>query len=60
MRHINADAPSHTFLTYLPHNASELTWHDGYDGVFLECETKRVVWLAPDLLSSMLLGLIEP
>jgi hypothetical protein len=27
-----------------------MTWHDGYDGVFLASETKREVWLAPDLL----------
>ena len=25
-----------------------MTWNDGNGGVFLECETKNNVWLAPD------------
>jgi hypothetical protein len=33
--------PPHTILTYLPHSESEMTWQDGYDGVFLESETKE-------------------
>ena len=39
-RHVNAYAPPHTLLTYLPQSESEMTWYDGYDGVFLASETK--------------------
>jgi hypothetical protein len=28
-------------MTYLPHSESDMTWHGGYDGVFLESETKK-------------------
>src|SRR5712691_842356 len=41
-------------LMNLPNSESEMTWNDGYDGVFRTSETKEILCLAPSLLSSML------
>ena len=48
-RHVHAYAPPCTLPTYLPHSEGEMTWNDGYDEVFPECETKKEKGrLAPD------------